>query len=167
MKRVVYWDSDAFLQIINRDGTAEQLQGCDDVWAACQKGTTHIVTSTLTVAEVIHKRGVVKMDPVHRPLVNNFFRQSFISLKPLTREIAELARDVVWDSNILAKDAVHVATCAFFRYRELHSFDKNLVGKNDILVNGFTISVKHPNAQRQSEMTLESRQDDENDEQED
>lgn len=164
MKRVVYWDSDAFLQIINRDGTPEQLQGCDDVWTACQKGTTHIITSTLTVAEVIHKRGVIKMDPVHRPLVNNFFRQSFISLKPLTREIAELARDVVWDSNILAKDAVHVATCGYFRYRELHSFDKNLVGKGEILVNGFAITVKNPYAQQQAEISFVPKDEEDEDE---
>lgn len=155
MKRVVYWDSDAFLRVINQDGTPEEQLGCGDVWAACIKGTTHIVTSTLTIAEVIHKKGVVKLDPANRPLINNFFRQNFISLKPLTREIAELARDIVWDSNIMPKDAVHVATCGFFKYREMHSFDKNLVGKKDIPVRGFSIRVGHPKDQVQAELIRE------------
>jgi predicted nucleic acid-binding protein len=156
MKRLVYWDADAFLRIINRDGDSTDLQGCDDVWAACIKGTTHIITSTLTVTEVIHKKGVPKIDPVHRPLINNFFRNAFISLKPLTREIAELARDVVWDSNIMPKDAIHVATCAYFRIRELHTLDKNLILKNTITVNGFDVYPGKPHSQAQAEIPLES-----------
>jgi predicted nucleic acid-binding protein len=112
MKKLVYWDSDAFLRIINDDGNdpTSDNQGCRDVWAACQKGTTHIITSTLTVAEVLFRKGTPKLDPKFRPTLNNFFLQNFISLKPLTREIAELARDIVWDTNIKPKDAIHVAT---------------------------------------------------------
>lgn len=77
-----------------------------------------------------------------------------MSLKPLTREISELARDVVWDSNIKPKDAVHVATCAYFRIRELHSFDGNLVDKQTVTVNGFTISISNPKAQAQTELGI-------------
>jgi predicted nucleic acid-binding protein len=156
MKRIVYWDSDAFLRIINDDGMSPSIgnQGCQDVWAACQKGTTHIVTSTLTITEVLYKKGTPKLDSKFRPTLNNFFLQDFMSLKPLTREISELARDVVWDSNIMPKDAIHVATCAYFRIRELHSFDGNLVGKQTITVNGFTITVSNPRAQAQTEIGL-------------
>lgn len=69
MKRLIYWDSDAFLRIINDDGLNPSIenQGCQDVWAACQKGTTHIVTSTLTIAEVLYKKGTPKLDPKFRP----------------------------------------------------------------------------------------------------
>jgi len=154
-KRVVYWDSDAFLALINGDKSTSEMQGCNDVWAAGEKRTMHIVTATLTTAEVIHKKGTPKLDPKNRPLVSNFFRQDFISQKPLTREIAELARDVVWDSNIQPKDAVHVATCAYFKIREMHSFDKNLVGKGKIDVAGFEVTVSHPHGQIQSEIAIE------------
>ncbi len=154
MRRLIYWDSDAFLRIINEDGNNPSVenQGCRDVWAACQKGTTHIITSTLTIAEVLYKKGTPKLDEKFRPALNNFFRDSFISLKPLTREIAELARDVVWDSNIKPKDAVHVATCAYYRIRFLHSFDGNLVDKKTIEINGFTIDISRPHAEAQSEI---------------
>ena len=155
MIRVVYWDSDAFLALINEDKPPAELQGCNDVWAACEKGLVHIVTSALTTAEVIHKKGTPKLDPSKRQLVSNFFRQDFISQKPLTREIAELARDVVWDSNIAPKDAVHVATCAYFRIRELHSFDRNLVDKGKIDVAGFELTVQNPHGQAQSEIIIE------------
>lgn len=154
MTSVVYWDSDAFLALINGDKSPAEIAGCNDVWRSCEKGLLHIVTSTLTTAEVIHKKGTPKLDPSKRQLVSNFFRQDFISQKPLTREIAELARDVVWDSNILPKDAVHVATCAFYKIRFLHSFDGNLVGKSTIKVNGFEINVSNPKAATQEEIKL-------------
>ncbi len=156
MRPIVYWDSDVFLARINEDKSSAEMAGCNDVWAMCEKGLLHIVTSTLTTAEVIFKKGTLKLDPSKRQSVSNFFRQDFISQKPLTREIAELARDVVWDSNILPKDAVHVATCAFYQIRSLHSFDGNLVGKGKIIVNGFEITVSNPKAAIQGELTYEN-----------
>ena len=106
MIAVAYWDSNAFLAMINDDRSSSEMAGCNNAWAACEKGLMHIVTSTLTTAEVIYMKGTPKLDASKRVLVSNFFRQHFISQKPLTREIAELARDVVWDSNIMPKDAV-------------------------------------------------------------
>lgn len=156
MRQVVYWDSDAFLAIINDDKSTDEIAGCNDVWATSEKGLIHIVTSTLTTAEVIHKKGVPKLDPTKRSLVSNFFRQEFISQKTLTREIAELARDVVWDSNIKPKDAVHVATCAYYKIRLLHSFDENLLNKVTINVNGFTLYVSKPKAATQREIPIEN-----------
>jgi predicted nucleic acid-binding protein len=154
---VVYWDSNAFLALINADGSTAEMAGCNNAWAACEKGLLHIVTSTLTTAEVIYMKGAPKLDPDKRPLVSNFFRQHFISQKPLTREIAELARDVVWDSNIRPKDAVHVATCAYYKIKVLHSFDTDLYAKGTINVNGFEIAVAHPQAinPKQMEMPIE------------
>ena len=159
MKRVVYWDSDVFLRLINAekdrafeaDGESAQkiLHGCQDVWANCEKGLMHITTSALTIAEVIHKSGTPKLNPQHRVLLSNFFRQDFLSIKPLTREVGELARDVVWDNAIKAKDAVHVATCAYFKIAELHSVDLSRHGS--LLVNGFAVQIVTPSA-RQGEL---------------
>ena len=65
-----------------------------------------------------------------------------------------MARDVVWDSNIKPKDAIHVATCAYYRIRILHSFDTDLFGKGTIDVNGFKIDVIHPDAGHKSQMEI-------------
>ena len=153
-RKIVYWDSDVFLALINEDKSTLELQRCTDVWISAQKGDIHIVTSTLTSAEVIHKKGQVKLDPNKRHLVSNFFRQNFISQKPVTREIAELARDVVWDSNIKPKDAIHIATAAYYRLKSFHSFDKNLVDKVTIDVAGFPVSVVKPHAEAQAELPI-------------
>lgn len=131
------------------------MQGCRDVWSAAERGLLLIVTSALTTAEVIYKKGTPKLDQSKRVLVSNFFRQEFISQRPLTREIAELARDVVWDCAIKPKDAVHVATAAFFKLRDLHSFDGNLVTTAKVNVGGFEVSISKPTYQAQAELITE------------
>ena len=134
------------------------MAGCQNVWQACEKGLYHLVTSSLTTVEVIHKKGLPKLDSKDRDLISNYFRQDFISQKPLTREIAELARDVVWDSNIMPKDAIHVATCAFYKIRTLHTFDKNLIDKKTIDVRGWVIHPTIPSTTllQQSELLIEN-----------
>lgn len=151
---VVYWDANAFLALINDDRSASEMNGCNNVWVKCEKGLLRIVTSTLTTAEVIYKKGTPKLDPNKRILVSNFFRRDFIIQKPLTREIAELARDVVWDSNIRPKDAVHVATCAYYKIKSIHSFDPDLVKMDVININNFIIKAQHPDAGYQVELPI-------------
>jgi len=124
-KEVIYWDSDAFIGLINKE--IGKVEACEDVWAVAQKGQLVIVTSTLTSAEVIYSKGVPKMDIAKRPRIRNFFRDSFIVQKPLTRKIAELATDVVWDCSIKAKDAIHVATAAYYGIAVIHTYDEDLL----------------------------------------
>ena len=155
-RNVVYWDSPAFLALINRDKSPEELLKCNDVWAAAEKGLVHIVTSTLTTVEVIYMKGTPKLDPTKRPLVSNFFRQPFISQKPLTREIAELARDIVWDTPVKPKDAIHVATAAFNKVRQIHTFDDQLCNLGTVDVNGFVVSIMKPHFQAQAEILIEA-----------
>ncbi len=148
--QIVYWDSNAFLGLLN--GEEDKVQSCEDVWAAGERGLLAIVTSTLTVAEVIYAKGASKLDPAKRPMVNNFFRAAHIVQKPLTRTIAELARDVVWDSNVRPKDAVHISTAAYFKIKEFHTFDKPLLDSKLIKVKGFGVSIQMPYVPRQLEI---------------
>lgn len=85
--------------------------------------------------------------------MNNFFRAAHIIQKPLTRVIAELARDVVWDSNVKPKDAVHIATSAYSKIKEFHTFDEGLLNSKSITAYGFIVSIQKPYAPRQLELT--------------
>ena len=69
---VVYWDSNAFLAMINEGKSSAEMAGCNNAWAACEKGLLRIVTSTFTTAEVIYMKGTPKLDPSKRVLVGNF-----------------------------------------------------------------------------------------------
>lgn len=154
-RELIYWDSAAFLGLLNKAEDSDKCSKCEDVWISAQKGKIMIVTSTLTVAEVIYMKGARKLDPKKRPLVNNFFRQNHLSIKPLTRRISELARDVVWDTIVKPKDAVHVATAAFYKVGTLHTFDGDLLDLKTIDVDGFVVMCRMPYAPRQMELALE------------
>jgi hypothetical protein len=98
-------------------------------------------------------KGVPKLDPSTRTRVATLFKASWITLRPLTRGIAELARDVVWDSSIKPKDAVHVATAAMDRVSEMHSFDGDMTGKT-LDVAGFVVNVTRPRGTGQQPLPL-------------
>jgi predicted nucleic acid-binding protein len=151
LKRIVYWDSDAFLGLIN--GEDDKIAECDEVWREAQEGRFQIVTSTLTIAEVIFMKGVPKLDPAKRPIVTAFFRSPWIVMRPVTKSIAELARDVVWDNAIKPKDAVHVASAAVDKIAEMHSFDGGLVGKA-VDVAGFVVTITRPHGTGQQQLPL-------------
>lgn len=148
-RQIVYWDSNAFLGLLN--GEQDKAPSCENVWKAGEDGLLVIVTSTLTVAEVIYAKGAPKLDATKRPLVNNFFRANHIVQKPLTRSIAELARDVVWDSNVRPRDAIHIATAAYYKINEFHTFDGPLLESKLVTVAGFRALIQKPYAPRQLE----------------
>jgi predicted nucleic acid-binding protein len=141
-KQPIYWDSDAFLGLIN--GEPDKLQECTEVWDEAQKGVFQIVTSTLTVAEVVYMKGTPKLDPAKRPAVSAFFRAAWITQRPVTRVIAELARDVVWDNSIKPKDAIHIATAAVDKIETFHTFDRDLLKMGTVTIAGFTVKIDRP-----------------------
>lgn len=137
------------------------MAGCNDVWAAAKMGRLVIMTSTLTNAEVIYMKGTPKLDPAKRPLISNFFLQDFIIQHPVTRRISEMARDVVWDTGVKPKDAVHIATAAFHSIRVFHTFDGQLLGASPIDVQGFTVECRLPTWQVQQEIPYDTKSDSE------
>lgn len=144
---IIYWDSDAFLGLINEEPGKIEL--ALDVWNASEKGLLTIVTSALTVAEVIYAKRAGKVDPSKRQIVNDFFRRPNLVIEPLTRKISELARDVVWDHGIMPKDACHIATAAHHRIPVLHTFDGALLTKASVTIDAFTVGIIKPKAPRQ------------------
>jgi predicted nucleic acid-binding protein len=143
----IYWDSNAFLGLLNEEPS--KVQKCEDVWVAAQKGHYLIVTSTFTAAEVIYIKGLPKMDPSKRQRVSAFFRSPHIVQRPVTRMISELAAAIVWDSNVKPKDSVHLATAGFYKIKTFHTFDEQLIKARLVNVAGFTVEVKEPYAPRQ------------------
>ncbi|MDH4120145.1 MAG: PIN domain-containing protein [Deltaproteobacteria bacterium] len=154
MKKTIYWDSNTFLGLLNHEDEPENSQMCESVWKSAEQGLSTLLTSTLTIAEVIHIKGREKLNPSHREKVNLFFRAEHIVLRPLTREIAQLARDVVWDNAIKPKDAIHVATAAYFKLPELQTLDKGLLAKGRVEIKGFSVMLKEPSGTYQTSAPL-------------
>ena len=69
-----------------------------------------------------------------------------------------MARDVVWDTPIRPKDAVHVATAAFNNIGWLHTFDNGMIATSGLIVQGQTIQCLKPIWHPQAEIDMKPRE---------
>lgn len=123
-----YWDADAFLGWLRAEPDKEE--GCRAVIAEAQADKLKIVTSTLTLAEVLWLKGNAPIPAADREKVRSFFRHRWIALVQLDRSTAELAQEVVWEHGVRPKDAVHVATALKTQVEQLDTFDRALQRKS-------------------------------------
>jgi predicted nucleic acid-binding protein len=140
---VLYWDSDAFLGWLQNEQGKEDL--CRATFERAEKGQIVLVTSALTIAEVLWTRNAPRLTKERATLVRRFFRRSYIRVRAVTRVISETAQDVVWDHDIRPKDAVHVATALDAKVSALETFDKGLISKSGAL--GLIIRTPQPSPQ--------------------
>lgn len=123
-----YWDSNAFLGwLMEEDGRVEE---CQAVIRAAEEGKTILVTSALTIAEVLWLRGEPRIPADRAETVQRFFEHDWIVVNDLDRYLAEQARHLVWNNSIKPKDAVHVATALDAQVDRLETFDEPLIAKS-------------------------------------
>jgi predicted nucleic acid-binding protein len=122
---LIYWDSDAFLGWLQEEPGKVEL--CDGTLTRVTKGEVLIVTSALTIAEVLWMRGAPMIPVTKAELVRKFFRRSYIRVRNVTRAISEDAQDLVWSHSIRPKDAIHVATALDAKVPFLETFDDRLL----------------------------------------
>ena len=144
-----YWDSNAFLGYLNDE--TDKAEVCRHVLRAAENGTAVIVTSALTLAEVIYIKGGPKLDPSKRAKVDSFFKADYISVRNVTRLTSELARDLVWDMNIRPQDAIHVATACLYKVPILHTFDQKLLDSSGLIMVGQTLKIEKPSIVHQTD----------------
>jgi predicted nucleic acid-binding protein len=151
-KDLRYWDSCTFSGFLNEE--PDKVADCQSVLKAAQNGHILIVTSALTLAEVLFIKGGTKLPAEKRQTVEQFFKADYISVRNVTRHVGELARDVFWDHGVNPKDAVHVATAAMFKVPQLNTFDDGLLKKNGIVVSGHTLNIMKPHHEEQLDLPV-------------
>src|SRR5438128_11081236 len=105
---VRYWDSGAFLGWLAIE--PDKVDECRGVIKAAEEGNLRIVTSSLTLVEVIKLKSHAPMPHDRGPEIQRFFQHSWIIVRQLDRVTAERARDLIWQHGFDPKDATHVAT---------------------------------------------------------
>ncbi|MDP6819475.1 MAG: type II toxin-antitoxin system VapC family toxin, partial [Alphaproteobacteria bacterium] len=129
----IYWDSDCFLGHFQAEpGKAEK---CDGVIQRAERGDVLLVTSALTIAEVLWMRGAPRLPKDKSEIVQKFFKRSYIRVYNLDRKKAEAAQSLVWDYGIKPKDAIHVATAIHLKVDALETFDQDLIGNSGTVGN--------------------------------
>jgi predicted nucleic acid-binding protein len=119
-----YWDSCAFLAYFNEE---EEKDECEQVLAACSEGKAQIVTSALTLAEVLKAKGKKPLPMERSEQITSFFEHSYIVVRTVTRRTAEFARQIIWEYSIDPKDAIHVATALHANIDLLETKDRKLL----------------------------------------
>lgn len=122
-----YWDSNAFLGWLAEE--PDKIGYCRPVIEAAEAGNVRILTSALTIAEVLWIRGRDRIPAGSAATVEAFFRHEWIVVRELDRFIAEDARALVWNHNVKPKDAIHLATALKrdVAIEQLDTFDEPLI----------------------------------------
>lgn len=147
----IYWDTDCFLGHLQVEvGKAEK---CDGVLERAERGDVLIITSALTIAEVLWMRGGPRIPKEKADIVQKFFRRSYIRVVNVSRKVATSAQTHVWEDDIRPKDAIHVATALAFGVDAFETFDSGLIGKSG-KVGMPLLLIREPQAAEQARMNL-------------
>jgi hypothetical protein len=147
----IYWDSDPFLGWLQSEPGKIEL--CTGTLKRAQAGEVLIVTSALTLAEVLWRKGGPKLPDDKLALLRKFFRRSYIRVVNVSRVIAEEAQDVVMNHNVRPKDAVHVATAIHHNVAILETFDEGLLAQSG-KIGASGLIIRKPIAVPQGELDL-------------
>lgn len=147
----IYWDSDCFLGHFQAE--EGKVEKCDGVLQRAERGEVLIVTSALTLAEVLWMRGGPRLTAEKAELVQKFFRRSYIRVYNLSRKLAEAAQLHVWNDGIKPKDAIHVATAVHLGAQALETFDLQLISKSGIAGEPLLL-IREPQAAAQGRLDL-------------
>lgn len=122
-----YWDADCFLAWLN--GEEPKASQCQPVIRLAEANELEIVTSDLTLAEVLYLRRpqLPKEEQIRQ--IEDFFELDYIVLVAVDRETVLEGRRLVWDRGIAPKDAIHVASALRADVEHLDTFDQELIAR--------------------------------------
>ena len=120
-----YWDSCAFLAYLLPE--PGRVDDCSEALESAADGECIIVTSVLTLTEVVKLKGHPPLKEEQEAVIKRFFENDYIVLRQLDRFIAEDARRLIWSEGVKPKDSIHLATTLKWRIPELHTYDADLL----------------------------------------
>lgn len=142
-KGLVYWDACVFLSWLKQKEEPENTKKCIGTIEAAKKDEIIIVTSAITLTEVVKIKRDKPLSKEDEEKIKILFESKFVSVVGLDRRIAEYARNLIWQyPHLNPKDSIHLATALKNNIPVLHSFDSHLLKLNEIIEN---IQITEPN----------------------
>lgn len=143
--KTFYWDTNIFIAwLINEKREADEIAGIEAHVEAIDQGKAHLVTSVITLTEVLE----VGVTREKRDYFKRLFQRERCHLVDVNSEIAELAHDIRVSAQqtgrkIKTPDAIHMATAIFFGCPTFYTFDAALLFSS-IEVNGKLLILDKP-----------------------
>lgn len=123
-----YWDACLFLAWLkDEQRKAGEMDGVRDIIQRMKRRDVKIMTSVLTMVEVLSAKIPVGMDTLFKDLMKRLNRQS------MDIRVASIAHDLrnhyVMSGvrTLKSPDAIHLATAILYRADEFHTFDDQLI----------------------------------------
>jgi len=123
-----YVDSDVFLGWLKKE--SDKVDECRSVIKGAEEGKVQLVTSALTLVEVIKLERGKEIPAEAQQKVAEFFLHDWIIVRNLDMRIARYAREVIWKHGFAPKDAIHIATAVIERIPRLDTFDGELIKRS-------------------------------------
>src|SRR6266571_8442789 len=103
-----YWDSNGFLAWIK--GEQGRVDVCEAIVRMARKEECLIITSALTLAEVVRPRqkGSIEITEAEDKRIVDFFANPFLRFVDLSPSLAAKSRVLQWRYNLGVRDAIHV-----------------------------------------------------------
>lgn len=127
MPRRIYWDSCAFIGLLNQE--PGKVNYCSAVWTEAENGKTVIYTSFWAFAEVYKAKcegGLSKpLEDAQDEQITKFLRPSWVKPVVVDELISMAARRLLRTHSECKKptDAIHLATACALSVEEMHTFD--------------------------------------------
>ena len=123
-----YWDSSTFLCLMNKE---DKYDRCRDVLKMAEQGKFTVVTSAVTLTEVVKYRKAPRLDKRRQTMIRALFDQPYIEVRDADRYIAEAARNLMWTYEHLdTMDAIHIATAVAMGVPLIESTDDDFLRLN-------------------------------------
>ncbi len=150
-----YWDSSVFLAWLLPE--PERKADCRAVLRAAEKGDVEIVTSAVTLTEVVKLKGRLTLSRQAQDKIERFFMHKYIIVREVDRFIGEMARRLIWDHEWLQpKDSIHVATALRWKIPTLDTFDDTDLVPLDGKLGHPPLRIGHPHMVEELELFPES-----------
>ena len=134
-----YWDSCVFIHLIqgNEPGAGSDIK---TLARHAKEGKIIIVTSTLTIAEVVKpskNTDPTALDENDKRRIQACFVDDSIKIVDVTQFIAERAREIQWGVGVKPADAIHLATAEYSKSQFFDTTDEKSVIKKVEEATGF------------------------------
>jgi predicted nucleic acid-binding protein len=148
--KTVYWDACVFHALFGKE--AGRVETCLRIEKAAKDGHLEIYTSTATFVECVWIKGNPdKLSKEHEEIIQKYFLHKYIRAINCDRQIAEAARNLIWDfPHLKPKDAIHAATAIAHQVDELHTFDDDLL-KLSLQIGLPPLKICHPEIEEKVE----------------
>ena len=119
---LVYFDTCLFVELLQQDNQS-RFDACEFMRLKAAKKELLIVTSAITIVETNKLPESPALLEEQSKKILAFFLNPYIAIRPVTREIAELAHEFTRTHGLTNLDAIHVATAAISKVTSFYTYD--------------------------------------------